>query len=31
MFIHATWNGGVLAIVAALVATGNQDLIPGFE
>jgi hypothetical protein len=29
MMIHSLWNSGVLVIVAALVSTGNADLIPG--
>jgi|TARA_B110000977_G_scaffold144272_2_gene183123 hypothetical protein len=29
MFIHSLWNSGVLIIVAGLVATGNESVLPG--
>jgi membrane protease YdiL (CAAX protease family) len=29
MFIHSLWNSGVLIVVAALVATGNESALPG--
>jgi hypothetical protein len=29
MFIHSLWNSGVLIVVAGLVATGNESVLPG--